>query len=525
MNLINVVAYDIIIFPLIIYLFIFIFLYLNYKIFFNKFYIKINKKNNYILNIIKINNKNNYLFLYKFTINFLIYFFYLYFIFLIIFKNYSNFLIFNSFFFLNYSLIYIKIIILFSIFIFFLIKKNILNQKYYEIILGYTFFFFILLYYLIINNLLLIIFIFEIQSILFIYLISLNFFQKNNFKYDNLNITNYNLNYFNSLLYQYWISFIGTIMLIYSLLIFLKNFYFIDWINLEIFIYFYNNINFFLKINELKFIFLPLFFGLSLKIGLFPFFFWKPEIYKNLNIDLLLIYMTIYLFSLIFFFIFLLSDFIFLINILISDFFLKTTIIMLFLLPIIFYNINEIRTFLAYSSIISILLILSTIFLNSIFYSISFFYLFIYIFYILYIIIILYFFNNINIWNFSDLQYFYKNNFININLFTIFLGISGIPPFLGFFSKLSIISYLILKNKIFLSIIFFLISMIISFFFIQNYKYYGYNIKNINFLKNKFIYLINFKYLNIIIIFFFINIINFIIIGDIYLIMFIFKLY
>ncbi len=106
----------------------------------------------------------------------------------------------------------------------------------------------------------------------------------------------------------------------------------------------------------------------------------------------------------------------------------------------------------------------------------------------------------------SDIQYFYNNQTINNILIHIFLGMAGLPPFLGFFTKISIIANLYINNNYFLCILFLLSSLIISFFYIQNSRFFGLFLKKTKYFKNNLVLLINYKYTSIIIIFMVLNI-------------------
>lgn len=355
------------------------------------------------------------------------------------------------------------------------------------------------------------------------YVLSNLFFIKNNlFLNLKINFSQFTW-YFNSLLYQFWISFLGAILLIYTLLIFLKNFYFIDWINLEIYIFFLknfniNNENFYIFLN-----FLPLVFGLLLKLGLLPFFFWKPEIYKNFSLDVLFLYVTSYAFSVIFFFIFFVTNYLYLINFFIFYYLYYIVIISLVFLPLFFYSITEVRVFLAYSSIFHILITIISFFYNNYFLNSTFIYLFIYIYYIFFFIILLFCISNFNLWYLSEFQIFFKHNLINIILINLFLGMSGIPPFLGFFSKIMVVTLLLYNENYLLFSIFLISGLIISFYYIQNYRFFGYNLKNINYYYKLFI-IVNYKYLNWLIIFTFFNIFSIFFFNDIYIYSFLPKI-
>jgi len=106
----------------------------------------------------------------------------------------------------------------------------------------------------------------------------------------------------------------------------------------------------------------------------------------------------------------------------------------------------------------------------------------------------------------------------------LFLGMSGIPPFLGFFSKILIISSLIYYENYFLFFTFFISSLIIAFYYIQNYRFFGYRLKNITYFKNNLIVKFNYKYLNYLITFIFLNVLSLFFINEIYIFSFLFKL-
>lgn len=509
--------------PILMLIFIYVFIYLNFKNFFFKIYINKKQKSNYIFKNFYLLSKN---IVYNNILSFVFNYFYIivifYFFFVSYYFNYLSNNIFLSFQLQSYVLFYYKILLILFFVSFSILKNNFNNVKNYETLVSYFFFFYCLFYYLSVNNLITLIFIFEFQSIIFIYLLSNLFYLKSNYLLNKTLKTP--IWYFNSLLYQFWISFLGALILVYSLLIFLKNIFFVDWINVEIFLYFLNSITFYSKKLDIILIFLPLIMGFMLKLGLFPFFFWKPEIYKNFNLDTIFLYMTVYVFSTSYFIIFFITTYFFLVNSFIYIYLDITIIISLIFLPIIFYSVVEIRTFLAYTYIFHMLIILISTFFNNLFYSTSFIYLMTYIFFSFNFIILLYYISNYNLWFFTDFQFFFKNNLVNLVIFNLFLGMSGIPPFLGFFSKLSIISLLIFYENYFLFFLFFISGLIISFYYIQNYRFFGYNLKSINYSKNYFLIKLNFKYLNYLLFFISFNTFSFIFFNELFIFSLIFKI-
>ena len=511
--------------PIIMTTYIYLFINFFFKSFSNKLLIlNKNKKKNFFKLTLKINNLNIYNDIFIFVFNFIILnLIFLYFIY-DFFYGYSNNCLYLSFNLKNSVIIYLKTITLIAIFSFYIFKKNINFFRNYELIIGFFFFFTCIQYYLIINNLLTLIFIFEFQSIIFIFILSNLFFFDNNNNLNEKILNKQPLWYFLAIFYQFLISFLSTIFIIYTLLMFLKSINFVDWMNIEIFLFFLIKTNFLKNNLEFIFFFLPLIVSFLLKFGLLPFFFWKPEIYKNFNIDILNIYMVSYVFTIIYFFIFLISEYFFLINEYILIYFNLVIIISLIVLPIIFYSITEIRVFLAYSTIFHIIIIISTLFYNSNYYNVTFVYLFSYLFFIQLFLLLLYYLSNLNLWYFNEFQNFLKYKFINITLINIFLGMAGIPPFLGFFSKIFVITYLAYNENYFLFILFLLSGLIISFYYIQNYRFLNYNLKNLNFSKNLIILKLNNSYINLISILLFINLFSFLFLNDINILVCIFKI-
>jgi NADH-quinone oxidoreductase subunit N len=166
------------------------------------------------------------------------------------------------------------------------------------------------------------------------------------------------------------------------------------------------------------------------------------------------------------------------------------SVLFLIIISLIIYAITEIRPFLAYTSVLHIIFITITIFMNSInTISVSYFYLFTYLFFIIFLFLILFSFqNNNNIWYFTDLQFFFKNTPIVTSLFIVLVSMAGIPPFLGFFAKISVISLLIFNEEYLLFLLTIISGFFIAYFYIQNYRFFGYNLKNINYTKNLLVF-------------------------------------
>lgn len=229
--------------------------------------------------------------------------------------------------------------------------------------------------------------------------------------------------------------------------------------------------------------------------------------------------MVVYSFSSIYFIIVLFNNYIFLLK---SHFYIYIYILAIFsliFLSLIIFSIVELRPFLAYTSLIHIIFIILGIFMNSInSLSVSYFYLFTYLYFMFFLFIILFFFkNNNNVWYFTDLQFFFKNTIIMTGFSVLFISMAGIPPFLGFFAKISLVSLLLFNEEYLLFFLTLISGFFISFFYIQNYRFFGYNVKNISYNKNLFIFKNNKNLFITFYLFLFINIFSCFFISDFFI--------
>lgn len=88
-------------------------------------------------------------------------------------------------------------------------------------------------------------------------------------------------------------------------------------------------------------------------------------------------------------------------------------------------------------------------------------------------------FNFKTIYSFNDL----KLNFFFISSLTIiFLSLAGVPPFIGFFSKILILVSLINSNFFFFYFFFFILLFLALYFYLQNLRYlHSTSLKQINY--------------------------------------------
>lgn len=350
-----------------------------------------------------------------------------------------------------------------------------------------------LYYYIFVNSLISLIFVFEIQSILFIYLIATNYNVTVLFTDDIISskVKNYSLSilwYYSSLIYQFWVSFLGSLLLIYSLLLLMKFNYILDWSNFDLFFLFsyYSQIN----LKFYFFIYNLLIVGFALKIGIFPFFFWKPEIYKNFSLSTLFFYMVIYLFCFINLFILLVSKY-FILTINFWFFYLYVILYLtIIIVPIFIYSVFEIRVFLGYISVFHLIFIFfSAMLLNTSSLNISYFYLICYMFFTLNLFSIMFSTTTNSLWYLTDLQLFNSIPLVNTSILILFVSYAGLPPTLGFFSKLSLIFNFLVNNDFILFIIILISSFYIIYFYLQNYRFFGFSLSGYDYINN----LVNYK--------------------------------
>lgn len=505
----KLIGYDLFILPLMFFLNIYTYLLIHLKYHFNRLLLFNNKLKKYSLNYLKTTYNLNNFYIYNYLlIN--TYTYYLVILFQILwminyFFSWENINIGNNFQLNSVSYMYYSQIFVFFIFTFIFFKKNVFYQKNSESLSAYFIYFVLILYYLMINNLLLLIFFFEFQSLIIIYIVSNIFYLKNNSYLNFVKINKQSIWYFNSMIYQFWSSFFTALLLIISILFIFKKFFFIDWINLELYIYMLNLKQFNINLIENLIFFSPFIFSLFFKLGLAPFFFWKPEIYKNFTLELLFLYVTFYVFSLIFLILFIFLNYFFLIQYFFLIYYIPITIITLTILPFFLYIITEIRVFLAYTSIFHFLLILTSLFFKKEFINFSFLYLYGYLLFNLIFITLLFYINNYSIWYFTDFQWFYLNETVKIALQQIFLSMAGFPPFFGFCMKLILLSNLYLDQNWYLFYLFLFFGFFIAFFYLQNFRFFGFVMSRRFFFKKLLIIIFNVNYVFILALFFILN--------------------
>lgn len=174
--------------------------------------------------------------------------------------------------------------------------------------------------------------------------------KSNFFNYSN----NYkSTSYINIIFFQYWVSFFSSVLLVYSLLMFLYYYGSTEWVILN----FLSNIDF--NNNSLEFniniylVYIVFLIGFFLKLGIAPVHFYKIELYKGLPFLTILIY-TIYFFFIFFiFFILILTFYLNSVNIIWYNFGILFLSIGVIWVMALLFDVYSLKAFFAYSTIVN----------------------------------------------------------------------------------------------------------------------------------------------------------------------------
>nr|YP_010292350.1 NADH dehydrogenase subunit 2 [Heniocha dyops]ULO26088.1 NADH dehydrogenase subunit 2 [Heniocha dyops] len=154
-------------------------------------------------------------------------------------------------------------------------------------------------------------------------------------------------------------------------------------------------------------------------------------------------------------------------------------------------NQTSLRKLMAFSSINNLGWMISAIMISE---NLWIFY---FSFYSFLIMILCFFFFNLNMFFINQL---FMNNLmplIKINLLINFLSLGGLPPFLGFLPKWTLINFLIINDFIFINFLLIMMSLIILFFYLRiTYSCFMFNYLKMKWLKinlkNNFLWVMNF---------------------------------
>ena len=103
----------------------------------------------------------------------------------------------------------------------------------------------------------------------------------------------------------------------------------------------------------------------------------------------------------------------------------------------------------------------------------TFFYLIMYSVLSMHVFLFLFLLNNKEIKFLTDLQIFEQNIVLAALFITTIVAMSGLPPFIGFWVKLSVILNLISGQEFFIALLGLAVGLFLMFFYLQNYRFSG----------------------------------------------------
>lgn len=217
------------------------------------------------------------------------------------------------------------------------------------------------------NSMYTFLFLLELNSILILYKFSVsrNWFEKSNFFNKNNNTFDRLLpkSYLNMIFFQYWANFFSSMLIMFSIFNIIYIFGSSEWCFLNFLNY--SNLNRPYNFNLFFFIFLwvPFFIGLFFKIGFTPLHLFKIEVYKGIPFISIFFYTTFYFLSFFLFFVLIihynLNSFKYFWNLILYIFIILGLLYSIILL----FDVNLIKAFFAYSTIVNVLTFLIILFL------------------------------------------------------------------------------------------------------------------------------------------------------------------
>jgi NADH:ubiquinone oxidoreductase subunit 2 (subunit N) len=188
--------------------------------------------------------------------------------------------------------------LMFYIYKYISIKNAINSDDYFFSIFGIT----TLIYYIFLSNSFYnFVFVLELISILIFYKFILSrswaLDSKNLVSNKNMLNTQHNRNYINVIFFQYWVNFFSSVIIIFSVINIITLFGASDWFFLNLINSLNNSIQYVNDYNHNYLIWLALFIGFFLKIGLTPTHLFKVEVYKGIPFVSIFFYTTFYFLS------------------------------------------------------------------------------------------------------------------------------------------------------------------------------------------------------------------------------------
>ncbi len=186
-------------------------------------------------------------------------------------------------------------------------------------------------------------------------------------------------------------------------------------------------------------------------------------------------YVTIYTFALMLFLIYLFRVYFLVHSSYVQYIFYWVCFITFLLLPNILFSIVEFKPFLAYMSIFHLTSVFAPL-VGDYYYGgfIALLYVLLYLLLMLYLFSILFCVRGVSIVYLTDFQFLRRNSILSLCLVGSFAGMSGLPPFLGFWGKLGVVSTLLFTGEYVLSFLNLASGLVLLYFYFQNYRFLGF---------------------------------------------------
>ena len=186
-------------------------------------------------------------------------------------------------------------------------------------------------------------------TILYKFSVSRNWFNNNNQKFSR----SLPKSYLNMMFFQYWANFFSSMLIMFSLFNVIYIFGSSEWIFIEFLQK--NSYNNFSNQNLILqiYIWISFFIGMFLKIGFTPLHLFKIEVYKGIPFISIFFYTTLYFLSFFMYFVLVVYNYINFFSNLYNLIFLVFIIIGLFYSIILLFDVNLIKSFFAYSTVVN----------------------------------------------------------------------------------------------------------------------------------------------------------------------------
>ncbi len=208
------------------------------------------------------------------------------------------------------------------------------------------------------NNMFTFFFLLEVNSLLIFYkFVVSKIWYKNSFNLMNVNLMKFNKivpkAYLNVLFFQFWTSFFSSVLILFFLIVWLHLYTTSEWFLLNLLVAYELDLLYLNNALLLIFLISSFLIGLSLKIGITPFHLFKVEVYKGIPFLSIFFYTTFYFLNYFLFFMLLVCNYLISLSIFYWILFLVILTFGCFYMCSLLFDINYIKAFFAYSTIVN----------------------------------------------------------------------------------------------------------------------------------------------------------------------------